>query len=75
MSKIILLPYKPYSPSELAPYFRCCTKTLNRNLAGIKNKLGKRKGHRYSTDQVIMICEHLGGRPEIVVKDDYCEAS
>lgn len=51
---------KPYMPSELAIIYTVSHPTLNKWLASIKEKVGKRVGQYYSVKQVEMIFEHLG---------------
>lgn len=50
---------KPYKTKELAKLYNMSTSTFRRNIGGIKNKLGKRKGYFYSIEQVQMIFEHM----------------
>jgi hypothetical protein len=60
MSKTIELVIKPYTTKDLAPLYNMSTRTFLRNIEGIKEKLGSRKGHFYSIKQVEIIIEHMG---------------
>jgi hypothetical protein len=54
---------KPYTTKELAQLFNMSARTLRRNIAGIKAKIGKRKGYFFSVEQVQMIFDQMGGAP------------
>ena len=60
------LEIKPYTTQELAVIYNMSSRTLRRNIAGIKDKLGKRIGHFYNVKQVEMIMEHMGRPYEII---------
>lgn len=51
---------KPYSTTELAPYFNRKPRTFRRELQKVKHKYGKRIGHKWSIRQVEMIFEDFG---------------
>ena len=60
MSIVLELVVKPYTTKDLAPLYNMSTRTFLRNIEGIKDKLGARKGHFYSIKQVEIIIEHMG---------------
>ena len=66
MRTILRTPIKPYSNKDLARIFECSTKTINRNIKSLRSKLGKRNGHKWDIDQVVMIFEHLGRPYELI---------
>lgn len=67
-STVLKLVIKPYTTKELAPLFNMSSRTFRRNIAGIKELLGVRKGHFYNIKQVEMIIEHMGRPYEVIEK-------
>ena len=72
MKIVIKADIKRYRPNELAKLYEMSLKTLNRNIKGIREQIGKREGQWYSINQVITIFEHLD-RPykEYEINDNY----
>jgi hypothetical protein len=66
MSTVIKLVIKPYTTKELAPLYNMCSRTFRRNIAGIKEQLGERKGHFYNIKQVELIIAHMGRPYEVI---------
>lgn len=60
------LEIKPYTTQELSVLYNMSSRTFRRNIAGIKEKLGKRIGHFYNVKQVEMIMEHMGRPYELI---------
>src|ERR1044072_5931078 len=59
---------QPYTTKDLARIFNMSSRTFRRNIAGIKEKLGRKwKGYFYSVEQVVMIFEHMGGAPYKII--------
>jgi hypothetical protein len=59
------LEIKPYTTQELSVLYNMSSRTFRRNIAGIKEKLGKRIGHFYNVKQVEIIMEHMGRPYEV----------
>lgn len=55
---------QPYTTKELAQIFNMSSRTLRRNIAGIRDQLGKKRmGYFFCVEQVRIIFEHMGGAP------------
>ena len=63
---ILKIVVKPYTNKDLGIMFNMSSRTLRRNIVGIKEKLGERKGHFWNIKQVEMIMEHIGRPYEIL---------
>ena len=68
MSTVLKLVVQPYTTQELAPLFNMSSRTFRRNIEGIKDKLGQRRGHYYNIKQVEIIIEHMGRPYEVIEK-------
>jgi hypothetical protein len=51
---------KPYTTSELAAFYKVCSRTLRKWLKSIENEVGERIGRYYTVNQVKIIIEKLG---------------
>jgi len=70
MSTLILkIVVKPYTNKDLGKMFNMSTRTLRRNIVGIKEQLGERRGHFWNIKQVEMIMAQIGRPYEIVEKE------
>ena len=70
MSTLILkIVVKPYTNQDLAKMFNMCSRTLRRNISGIKDQLGERRGHFWNIKQVEMIMAQIGRPYEIVERE------
>ena len=65
-STVIRLVIKPYTTAELAPLFNMSSRTFRRNIAGIKDEIGVRRGHFYNIKQVEIIIAHMGRPYEVI---------
>lgn len=69
MKRIVLLPLRRYSTTELAPYYGRSPRQFRRELAKTKHKYGKLNGQKWEIPQVEMIFADFG-RPEIEIEDN-----
>ncbi|MCW3104268.1 MAG: hypothetical protein JWO09_2708 [Bacteroidetes bacterium] len=72
MKIVIKADVKRYRPKELAALYGVSLKTLNRNIKGIREKIGKRDGQWYNIIQVITIFDHLDRPYKEYEIDDNC---
>lgn len=66
MPLIIRTKVGEYTNKDLARIYECSTRTISRNIAKIKDKLGERKGYRWSSEQVQIIFDNMDRPYEII---------
>jgi hypothetical protein len=66
---ILKIVVKPYTNKDLGTLFNMSSRTLRRNIVGIKEKLGERRGHFWNIKQVELIMEHIGRPYEIIEQE------
>ncbi len=65
---ILKIEVKPYTNKDLGKLYNMTSRTLRRNIVGIKEKLGERRGHFWNIKQVEMIMAQIGRPYEIIEK-------
>ncbi len=71
---ILKIVVKPYTNKDLGKLYNMTSRTLRRNIVGIKEMLGERRGHFWNIKQVEMIMAHIG-RPYEIVEEQKEEES
>jgi hypothetical protein len=69
---ILKIVVKPYTNKDLGKLFNMSSRTLRRNIVGIKETLGERRGHFWNIKQVEIIMAHIG-RPYEIIESDSTE--
>ncbi len=66
---ILKIEVKPYTNKDLGKLYNMTSRTLRRNIVGIKEKLGDRRGHFWNIKQVEMIMAQIGRPYEIIERE------